>query len=171
MLPRVARVLSLISYVLPVLRIASCFHIMGQIQIHYWSLRRRELFTVSRQVAPLLRIWGEVCCRRFPCSQLYTNIYSVVKYRLYGSVFLANVFIPVILAFILKIVFRVFFCYSYDEQRYLTYTLIWMNTCWMNCKYMLQQKKTCCRLLRVEKMSLFSCLCYFGKMLTDFQSF
>jgi len=38
---------SAILYVLPVLWMTSCFHIMRQIQIH------RELFTVNRQVAPL----------------------------------------------------------------------------------------------------------------------
>ena len=42
-----------ISYVLPVLWMTSCFHTMGQIQIQVWSLRRSELFTVTRQVAPL----------------------------------------------------------------------------------------------------------------------
>ena len=44
---------SAISYVLAVLWMTLCFHIMGQIQIQVWSLRRSELFTVTRQVAPL----------------------------------------------------------------------------------------------------------------------
>ena len=41
-----------IRYVLPVLWMTSCFHIMGQIQIWSWSMRCSELFTVTRQVAP-----------------------------------------------------------------------------------------------------------------------
>jgi len=72
------------------------------------SVHPRELFTASRQVAPLLRIGGEVCCCRFPCSQLYTNIYSVVKYRLYGSVFLQTCLYRSFFPLFLKIVFRVF---------------------------------------------------------------
>ena len=40
-------------YILPVLWIMSRFHIMGKIQIQPWSLRRSELFTETRQVAPL----------------------------------------------------------------------------------------------------------------------
>ena len=31
----------------------TCFHIMGQIRIQAWNPRRSELFTVTRQVAPL----------------------------------------------------------------------------------------------------------------------
>jgi len=42
-----------ICYVLPDLWMMSCFHMIGQIQIQAWSLRRSELFTVTRQVAPL----------------------------------------------------------------------------------------------------------------------
>ena len=41
-----------IRYVLPDLWMTSCFHIMGQIQIWSWSIRRSELFTATRQVAP-----------------------------------------------------------------------------------------------------------------------
>jgi len=42
-----------ICYVFLVLWITSCFHIMGQMQIQAWSLWHSELFTVTRQVAPL----------------------------------------------------------------------------------------------------------------------
>jgi len=41
------------SYELPVLWTTSCFHSMDQIQMKACSLRRNELFTVTRQVAPL----------------------------------------------------------------------------------------------------------------------
>ena len=51
-----------VRYVLPVLWMTSCFHIVGQIQIHTYSLRRSELFTVTRQVAPInCGRRGEVC--------------------------------------------------------------------------------------------------------------
>jgi len=35
-----------IRYVLPVLWLSSFFHIMGQMQIEVWSLRRSKLFIV-----------------------------------------------------------------------------------------------------------------------------
>ena len=44
---------SAIHYVFPVLWMALCLHIMGQMQIQAWSLRCSELFTVTRQLAPL----------------------------------------------------------------------------------------------------------------------
>jgi len=40
-----------VHYILPVLWMTSCFHIMGQIRA--WSLQCSELFSVTRQVAPL----------------------------------------------------------------------------------------------------------------------
>ena len=42
-----------IRYVLPVLWMTLRFQIMGQTQMRNWSLRRSELFTVTRQVASL----------------------------------------------------------------------------------------------------------------------
>jgi len=43
------------------------FHIVGQIQIQAWSLRRSE-YTVTRQVAPLNCALGdEVGYRKLPC--------------------------------------------------------------------------------------------------------
>ena len=69
-----------IRHVLPVLWMTSCFYIMGQIQIHAWSLRRRELFIVSRQVALLsCTPGGEVCCRRLPC--FVCSDYCLLKIR------------------------------------------------------------------------------------------
>jgi len=44
---------SAIRYVLPVLWMTSFFDIIGRTQIQSRSLRRSELFTVTRQVAPL----------------------------------------------------------------------------------------------------------------------
>jgi len=41
-------------YVLPILWMTSCFHIMGQIQIQAWILRHNGLFTVTHQVALLI---------------------------------------------------------------------------------------------------------------------
>jgi len=116
MLPRVARVLSLISYVLPVFADRVMFS-------HNWANTDTFSESASRQVAPLLRTWGEVCCRGFPCSQLYTNIYSGVKYRLYGSVFCKRVYTGHYFLYF-KNRFSCFFRCSYDKQRYLTYMLI-----------------------------------------------
>jgi len=42
-----------IHYVLQIPWMTSCFYIIGQTQIQAWSLRRGELFTANRQVAPL----------------------------------------------------------------------------------------------------------------------
>ena len=71
-----------IRYVLPVLWMTSRFHIVGQMQIQTWSLRRIELFTVIRQVAPLNCEPGdEVCYRRLPC--LACNLRDVTSVRLY----------------------------------------------------------------------------------------
>jgi len=54
-------------YVLPVLWMTSCFHIVAQIQAQTLSMRLSELFTVTRQVAPLnCARGGEVCYRRLP---------------------------------------------------------------------------------------------------------
>jgi len=39
-------------YVLPVLRMTSCFHTTGGI-LHSWSVRRKELFTTTHQAATL----------------------------------------------------------------------------------------------------------------------
>jgi len=59
-----------VRYVLPVLWMTPCFHIIGKIQIQTWSLRRSELFTATLQVAPLnCRYGGEVRCRRLPCRR------------------------------------------------------------------------------------------------------
>jgi len=49
-----------ICYVLPVLWMTSCCYIMGQLQIQAWSLRYSELFSVTRQVAPLnCALWAK----------------------------------------------------------------------------------------------------------------
>jgi len=57
-----------IRYVLPVSSMTSCFHVMRQIRVPAWSVRRSELFTVTRQVAPpKCALGGEVCYRRLPC--------------------------------------------------------------------------------------------------------
>jgi len=64
-----------ISYVLPVLWMTSCFHIMGQV----WSLRRGELFTVTRQVASLNCTPGAKSAI-FDCLVVY-----VESYNLYGD--------------------------------------------------------------------------------------
>jgi len=42
-----------IRYVLPILWMTLCFHIIGQIQIQACRLRDNELFPVTRQVSPL----------------------------------------------------------------------------------------------------------------------
>ena len=44
---------NVVRYLLPVLWITPCFHTMGQMQMQAWSLRRSELFTVTRQLPPL----------------------------------------------------------------------------------------------------------------------
>ena len=66
---------SAIRYVLPVLWITQCLHIIGQIHLHLqaWSLRCSELFTVTRlsRGAAKLRTAGEVCCCRLPCFSLH----------------------------------------------------------------------------------------------------
>ena len=59
---------SVIRYVLPVLWMTSCFHIMGQIQMQAWSLRRSELFTISRQVSPLNCASGDEVCYLLPVA-------------------------------------------------------------------------------------------------------
>ena len=62
-------------YVLPVVRMPSCFYITGQIQMQACSLWHYELFTVTRQVAPLKCDVGR-CCRRLPC---WTGIWTRMK--------------------------------------------------------------------------------------------
>jgi len=42
-----------IRYVLPVLWMTPYFHTMGDVQILAWTLRRSELFIMTRQMAPL----------------------------------------------------------------------------------------------------------------------
>jgi len=67
-----------VLYVLPVLWMTSCVHIMGQIQIHAWNQRRSQLFTVTRQVAPLTCApGGEVRYRRLPCFCTLTFIFML----------------------------------------------------------------------------------------------
>jgi len=63
-----------ISYVLPVLWMTSCFHIMGQA----WSLRRSELFTVTRQVAPLNCAPGAKSAI-FDCLVVYVESYNLYE--------------------------------------------------------------------------------------------
>ena len=57
---------SAICYPLPVIWMTSCFHVMSQIQIQAWSLRRSDLFTVtSHQAAPP---YCRICYRQLPCA-------------------------------------------------------------------------------------------------------
>jgi len=65
-----------IRYVLPVLRMTSYFHIMGQIPMQTWSQRRSESFTMTRQMAPLnCPYGGEVC---YPQLSFYVSVYSTL---------------------------------------------------------------------------------------------
>ena len=71
-----------IRYVLPVLWMTSRFHIMNQIQIQAWSLRRSELLTVTRQMAPInCAPGGEVGCRRLPCYAITVITFCVSRRR------------------------------------------------------------------------------------------
>jgi len=66
-------------YVLPVFRMPSRFYITGQIQMQDCSLWHYELFTVSRQVAPLKCDVGR-CCRRLPCwTGIWTRMESTTS--------------------------------------------------------------------------------------------
>jgi len=64
------------SFMFFLLWMMPCFHIMGQIQLQAWSLRCSELFTITRQVAPLNCAPGDgVCCSKLPCSKLIALAY------------------------------------------------------------------------------------------------
>jgi len=57
-----------LRYALLVLCMTSHFHVMGQIQIQACSQRRSELFTMTRQAAPInCASEDEVCYRRLSC--------------------------------------------------------------------------------------------------------
>ena len=108
------------------LRIASCFHIIGQIQIHSRSLRVARWRRYYARGAKSAVVDSLV----LNCIPIY--IYSVVKYRLYGSVFCKRVYTGHYFLYF-KNRFSCFFRCSYDKQRYLTYMLIveWIPAEWI----------------------------------------
>ena len=63
-----------ICYVLPVLWMTLCYHIMSQIQIQAWNLRRTELFTVKAKFhyASWFRASSEPVRSRFGAGSIQT---------------------------------------------------------------------------------------------------
>ena len=72
-----------ICYVLLVLWMTSCFHIMGQIQAQTWSLWHVELFTVTcKVVPPNCTLGGKVCHPQLPCYFYWVCWMADVKHLL-----------------------------------------------------------------------------------------